>query len=206
MPKTKSLLLLPLVLLAAACSTAPQKPTAMVAPPAVAAAPTSLTPSMEVKFAVAGDVMAHGPQIRAAYDAKCDCYNFKPTFATAAPLFKGVDVAIANLETTLPGKSLGATTGWAIRMELARRGVPVLSGVSYQRIDDQGLHILHEGQAKLLAVDHVVLCAGQDPVNALHAELATLGIGAVLIGGAERAEEIDALRAMQQGMQAAYAL
>lgn len=105
MPKTKSLLLLPLVLLAAACSTAPQKPTAMVAPPEVAAAPTSLTPSMEVKFAVAGDVMAHGPQIRAAYDAKCDCYNFKPTFATAAPLFKGVDVAIANLETTLPGKN-----------------------------------------------------------------------------------------------------
>ena len=56
-------------------------------------------------------------------------------------------------------------------MELARRGVPVLSGVSYQRIDEQGLHILHEGQAKLLEVDHVVVCAGQEPVNALRADL-----------------------------------
>jgi 2,4-dienoyl-CoA reductase (NADPH2) len=115
-------------------------------------------------------------------------------------------IVMLQRKTTPPGKSLGATTGWAIRMELARRQVPVLSGVSYQRIDDQGLHILHEGQAKLLAVDHVVLCAGQDPVNDLHTELATMGISAVLIGGAERAEEIDALRAMRQGMQAAYAL
>ena len=71
---------------------------------------------------------------------------------------------------------------------------------------DRGLHILHEGQSKLLEVDHVVLCAGQEPVNALRAELAALGIDAELIGGAERAEEIDALRAMEQGMKVAYAL
>jgi len=109
-------------------------------------------------------------------------------------------------KTTPPGKSLGATTGWAIRMELARRGVSVLSGVRYLRIDDQGLHILHEGRQKLLEVDHVVICAGQDPVDALHAELAAIGIDAALIGGAERAEEIDALRAMKEGMKAAYAL
>jgi 2,4-dienoyl-CoA reductase (NADPH2) len=82
----------------------------------------------------------------------------------------------------------------------------VLTGVSYQRIDDQGLHILHEDQPRLLEVDHVVVCAGQEPVNALRAELAAAGIAATLIGGAERAEEIDALRAMAQGMQTAYAL
>jgi 2,4-dienoyl-CoA reductase (NADPH2) len=105
-----------------------------------------------------------------------------------------------------PGKSLGATTGWAIRMETARRGIPVLTGVSYERIDDQGLHILHDGQAKLIEVDHVILCAGQEPVNALRAELAAKEIDAVLIGGAERAEEIDALRAMEQGMKVAYSL
>ena len=105
-----------------------------------------------------------------------------------------------------PGKSLGATTGWAIRMETARRGISVLTGVSYERIDDQGLHVLHEGQPKLLEVDHVILCAGQEPVNALRAELAAKEIDAVLIGGAERAEEIDALRAMEQGMKVAYAL
>ena len=115
-------------------------------------------------------------------------------------------IVLLQRKPTPPGKSLGATTGWAIRMELARRGVPVLSGVSYQRIDEQGLHILHEGQAKLLEVDHVVVCAGQEPVNALRAELAAMGIEAALIGGAERAEEIDALRAMEQGMKLAYAL
>ena len=115
-------------------------------------------------------------------------------------------IVMLQRKTTPPGKSLGATTGWAVRMTLARRGIPVLGGVSYERIDDQGLHIQHEGQAKLLEVDHVVLCAGQDAVNALHAELAAKGIDAVLIGGAERAEELDALRAMEQGMKVAYAL
>jgi 2,4-dienoyl-CoA reductase (NADPH2) len=115
-------------------------------------------------------------------------------------------IVMLQRKTTPPGKSLGATTGWAVRMELARRGVPVFSGVRYQRIDDQGLHIVHEGQSKLLDVDHVVVCAGQEPVNALHAELAAMGIEAALIGGAERAEEIDALRAMEQGMKTAYAL
>jgi 2,4-dienoyl-CoA reductase (NADPH2) len=115
-------------------------------------------------------------------------------------------IVMLQRKATPPGKSLGATTGWAIRMELALRGIPVLTGVSYQRIDDQGLHILHEGQPKLLEVDHVVLCAGQEPVNALRDELAARGIDATLIGGAERAEEIDALRAMEQGMKVAYAL
>jgi 2,4-dienoyl-CoA reductase (NADPH2) len=115
-------------------------------------------------------------------------------------------IVMLQRKSTPPGKSLGATTGWTIRMQLARRGVSILSGVRYQRIDDQGLHILHEGQPKLLEVDHVVLCAGQDPVNVLRAELATIGIDAALIGGAERAEEIDALRAMEQGMRTAYAL
>jgi len=115
-------------------------------------------------------------------------------------------IVMLQRKLTPPGKTLGATTGWAIRMELARRGVPVLTGVSYQRIDDDGLHILHEGRPQLLEVDHIVLCAGQEPVNALRGELAARGIAAVLIGGAERAEEIDALRAMEQGMKVAYAL
>ena len=115
-------------------------------------------------------------------------------------------IVMLQRKSTPPGKTLGATTGWAIRMELARRGIPVLAGVSYERIDDAGLHIQHEGRHKLLEVDHVVLCAGQEPVNALRAELAASGIDAALIGGAERAEEVDALRAMEQGMKVAYAL
>ncbi len=120
MSNNRLLFLVPLVMLAAACSAPVQKPAVApnpaaanpAVPSAVAAAPASApaaanpaAPSMEIRFAVAGDVMAHGPQIKAAYDKKCDCYDFKPTFATAAPLFQGVDVAIANLETTLPGKN-----------------------------------------------------------------------------------------------------
>ncbi len=101
--------LLVAALLTAACGTPVQTP-----PPAMAAAiPASgvqaasevqAAPSREIRFAIAGDIMAHDSQLNAAYDKKCDCYDFKPVFATAAPLFKDVDVAIANLETTLPGK------------------------------------------------------------------------------------------------------
>jgi 2,4-dienoyl-CoA reductase (NADPH2) len=115
-------------------------------------------------------------------------------------------IVMLQRKPTPPGKTLGATTGWAIRMELARRGIPVLTGVSYERIDDAGLHILFEGKPKLLEVDHVVLCAGQEPVSALQKELAGKGVMATLIGGAERAEEIDALRAIEQGMKFAYAI
>jgi 2,4-dienoyl-CoA reductase (NADPH2) len=126
----------------------------------------------------------------------------------AAPKTEKLPRSIVMLQrkTEPPGKGLGATTGWAIRMQLARRGIPVLTGVAYRRIDDQGLHILHEGCEKLLEVDHVIICAGQEPVNALLGELAARGIAAELIGGAERAEEIDALRAMEQGMKVAHAL
>ncbi len=126
----------------------------------------------------------------------------------AAPKTEKLPRSIVMLQrkSEPPGKGLGATTGWAIRMQLARRGVPVLTGVVYRHIDDQGLHILHEGREKLIEVDHVILCAGQEPVNALRDELAARGITAELIGGAERAAEIDALRAMEQGLKVAYAL
>jgi NADH:flavin oxidoreductase / NADH oxidase family len=85
-------------------------------------------------------------------------------------------------------------------------GIPGIGHPKVLRYDDEGLHILHDGRPKLLEVDHVVLCAGQEPVNALRAELAAKGIDAALIGGAGGAEEIDALRAMEQGMKFAYAL
>ncbi len=58
-----------------------------------------------LSFAVAGDIMVHRAQLESAYDKKCDCYDFKTVFAPARPLFQGVDVAIANLETTLPGRN-----------------------------------------------------------------------------------------------------
>jgi 2,4-dienoyl-CoA reductase (NADPH2) len=107
---------------------------------------------------------------------------------------------------TPPGKTLGATTGWAIRAEIARRGVKVLAGVEYRRIDDRGLHIVHKDEEKLLAVDHVVLCAGQEPVRRLHDELAALGVRTHLIGGAHVAAELDAFRAIDEGTRVALSL
>jgi 2,4-dienoyl-CoA reductase (NADPH2) len=113
------------------------------------------------------------------------------------------EVFLLQRKTTPAGKTLGMTTGWAIRAELARRGVKILVGVTYERIDDAGLHIRHEDAPKLLAVDHVVLCAGQEPARSLYDALAALGVRARLIGGAEVAAELDALRAIDQGMRVA---
>jgi 2,4-dienoyl-CoA reductase (NADPH2) len=104
------------------------------------------------------------------------------------------------------GKTLGATTGWAIRAELARRGVKILVGVVYVRVDDLGLHVVHEGAAKVLEVDHVVLCAGQEPVRTLHEALAARGVHAHLIGGAHVAAELDAFRAIDEGTRVALSL
>jgi 2,4-dienoyl-CoA reductase (NADPH2) len=99
------------------------------------------------------------------------------------------------------GKSLGKTTGWIRRSKLKKRGVKMLAGVSYERIDDDGLHVTVGGEAQLLAVERVVVCAGQEPLREVEEALA--GAGAKLdvhrIGGADVAAELDAKRAIDQG-------
>ena len=104
------------------------------------------------------------------------------------------------------GRTLGPTTGWALRAEIARRGVRMVGGVEYLGIDDAGLHYVAAGERQVLPADTVVLCAGQARVRGLVDELATLGVTAQVIGGAERAEELDAFRAFDEGMRTAYAL
>ncbi len=104
------------------------------------------------------------------------------------------------------GRSMGMTTGWAIRAELELSGVRFVAGVEYRRIDDAGLHYRLDGEDQVLAVDSVVLCTGQESRQALHRELAALGIPAQIIGGALAARELDALRAIDQGTQVAQAL
>jgi 2,4-dienoyl-CoA reductase (NADPH2) len=116
------------------------------------------------------------------------------------------EIWLLQRKTTPAGRTLGATTGWALRAELARRGVKILTGVEYRRIDDAGLHILHDGAEKLLEVDHVVLCAGQEPVRTLHDELAARGVRAHLVGGAHVAAELDAFRAIDEGTRVALSL
>jgi 2,4-dienoyl-CoA reductase (NADPH2) len=105
-----------------------------------------------------------------------------------------------------PGRSLGLSTGWALRARLEQRGLRTLSGCSYERIDDDGLHVRVNGEARLLEADTVVICAGQESENGLAAELRGVGIQPDVIGGAELAAELDALRAIDQGTRLAMAL
>ncbi|MEJ0084122.1 MAG: NADPH-dependent 2,4-dienoyl-CoA reductase [Pseudomonadota bacterium] len=109
-------------------------------------------------------------------------------------------VYLLQRKETKLGLTLGKTTGWIHRSALKARGVIMRNGVSYRRIDDAGLHIATEKGPELLAVDHVVICAGQDPVNHLAAELAAAGRKAHVIGGALLAAELDAERAIREGV------
>ncbi|HZP65857.1 MAG TPA: NADPH-dependent 2,4-dienoyl-CoA reductase [Rudaea sp.] len=105
-----------------------------------------------------------------------------------------------------PGKRLNKTTGWVHRAALKMKRVNMLGGVTYERIDDAGLHIVANGEPRVLAVDTVVICAGQEPRRDLHAGLAEAGIAVHLIGGADVAAELDAKRAIEQGARLAAAL
>lgn len=104
------------------------------------------------------------------------------------------------------GAGLGKTTGWIHRTGLKNRGVQMLAGVTYRKIDDAGLHITVEGQDRLLAVDNVIVCAGQDPNRELQAALQAQGVTVHLIGGADQAAELDAKRAIRQGTELALRL
>lgn len=95
------------------------------------------------------------------------------------------------------GSSLGKTTGWIHRMELARKGVKMVSACDYQKIDDQGLHLLIAGKPTLLAVDNVIICAGQESNRKLVDEITRLPVH--IIGGAHKASQLDAKRAIDQG-------
>jgi len=107
---------------------------------------------------------------------------------------------------TPPGRDLGKTTGWVHRLALKRRGVRMLAGVSYERIDDAGLWIRQGEQRELLEVDHIVICAGQEPQRELVAGLDQAGLRAHLIGGSRIATELDAKRAIDEGSRLAAAL
>jgi 2,4-dienoyl-CoA reductase (NADPH2) len=104
------------------------------------------------------------------------------------------------------GAGLAKTTGWIRRTLLKKRSVMMTGSVEYERIDDAGLHIKVDGQPQTLAVDTIVICAGQEPRRDLCADLQAAGIAAKLIGGADIALELDARRAIDQGTRVALAL
>ncbi|MBW0236599.1 MULTISPECIES: NADPH-dependent 2,4-dienoyl-CoA reductase [Pseudomonas] len=105
------------------------------------------------------------------------------------------------------GNGLGKTTGWIHRAGLKNKRVQMLSGVEYLSIDDAGLHVrVGEGEPQLLAVDNIVICAGQDPLRELQDGLLAAGQSVHLIGGADVAAELDAKRAINQGSRLAAQL
>ncbi|MET8662628.1 NADPH-dependent 2,4-dienoyl-CoA reductase [Streptomyces griseus] len=115
-------------------------------------------------------------------------------------------VHLIQRRTTKVGAGLGRTTGWIHRTELRHRGVEMIAGASYDLIDDEGLHLTVDGERRVLPVDTVVLCAGQEPRRDLYEELRAGAVPVHLIGGADVAAELDAKRAIRQGTELAAAL
>jgi 2,4-dienoyl-CoA reductase (NADPH2) len=103
------------------------------------------------------------------------------------------------------GKRLGKTSGWVHRATLKSKGVQMLGGVEYLKIDDEGLHVRIDDQIRVLGVDSVVRCAGQTPLRQLLEPLQRAGKTPHLIGGADVATELDAKRAIAQGSELAAA-
>ena len=116
------------------------------------------------------------------------------------------EIWLLQRKSSKPGKGLGKTTGWIHRLSLKERGIKMLAGVNYRRIDENGLHIEQDGSEKLLEVDNVIICAGQTPRRDLQEPLQSAGVKVHLIGGADVAVELDAKRAIKQGSELAAAI
>lgn len=113
------------------------------------------------------------------------------------------EIYLLQRKDTKVGDGLGKTTGWVHKTSLLMRGVTMLNSVQYLKIDDQGLHIRRGNEQQCLEVDNVIICAGQEPLKTLHQPLQAMGKSVHIIGGADIAAELDARRAIAQGVQLA---
>ncbi|MEE3170662.1 MAG: NADPH-dependent 2,4-dienoyl-CoA reductase [Pseudomonadota bacterium] len=122
------------------------------------------------------------------------------------------EVYLLQRKASKVGKNLGKTTGWIHRTSLKNRQVQMVPGVTYRKIDDEGLHVTitpkgaEQGEDRVLAVDTVIVCAGQEPLRELQADLESAGLPVHLIGGSDVAAELDAKRAINQGSRLAAEL
>ncbi|RME18718.1 MAG: NADPH-dependent 2,4-dienoyl-CoA reductase [Alphaproteobacteria bacterium] len=111
------------------------------------------------------------------------------------------EVTLLQRKPGTPGKGLGKTTGWIHRATLRARGVRMIGGVQYEKIDARGVHVTTpEGGPALIEADTVVICAGQESRRDLAQALSERGASVHVIGGAELAAELDAKRAIDQGV------
>ncbi|NQY87513.1 MAG: NADPH-dependent 2,4-dienoyl-CoA reductase [Colwellia sp.] len=115
-------------------------------------------------------------------------------------------ITLLQRKTTKVGKGLGKTSGWVHRANLIKHGVKMRPGVSYKSISDDGLLIEVDGKEELLAVDNVIICAGQEPNRELQQALENGGMSVHLIGGANVAAELDAKRAIRQAAELAMVI
>ncbi|HCD7252658.1 TPA: NADPH-dependent 2,4-dienoyl-CoA reductase [Citrobacter farmeri] len=115
-------------------------------------------------------------------------------------------IVMLQRKASKPGEGLGKTTGWIHRTTLLSRGVKMIPAVSYQKIDDAGLHVVIGGEARTLEVDNVIICAGQEPRRELAELLHAAGKTVHVIGGCDVAMELDARRAIAQGTRLALAI
>ncbi len=115
-------------------------------------------------------------------------------------------VTLLQRKASKMGAGLGKTTGWIHRHTLKVRGVAMINGVSYSKIDDDGLHIIKNENRRTIPADTIIVCAGQEPLRTLADDLSGTGLPVHVIGGADKAVELDAKRAIEQGMRLAMEL
>jgi 2,4-dienoyl-CoA reductase (NADPH2) len=154
-----------------------------------------------IGFDVALYLLGRSSRAPLAPDAFAAHWGIDPDGSLSAPTPKAPRHRVTMLKrSTGPfGHTLGRSTGWVHRAELARNGVRMLKGVEYRRIDDEGLHIVVDGAALALPSDTIVVCAGQEPRRWPNTRFRH-------IGGAREAGELDAERAMREGAELAAAL
>jgi len=160
-----------------------------------------------IGFDVADFLTHAGPETSLDKDAFLKAWGIDKTYAAPGGLVEdgpqiypsARDLYLLQRKKSKMGKDLGKTTGWIHRINLKKRQVTMINGVTYKRIDDDGLHIEVKGDEKILDVDHVVICTGQEPLRELQEKLVELGMPVHLIGGADVAAELDAKRAIDQG-------
>ena len=154
----------------------------------------------------------HEPQGLKEWKAEwgaADPWEAPGALTTPIPAAPAREVYLLQRTNGVQGKRLGKTSGWVHRASLKAKGVQQLSGVNYERVSDDGLHISFgpkRERPQLLAVDNVVVCAGQEPVRDLEDDLRRSGIDPHIIGGAAFAVELDAKRAIKQGTELAARL
>jgi 2,4-dienoyl-CoA reductase (NADPH2) len=152
-----------------------------------------------------GEYLTHSHDGRSEAEQFNDEWGIDTEYAQRGGIKKPVKAAsprqvyLLQRKASKVGDGLAKTTGWIRRTLLKKRGVEMISGVNYEKIDAAGLHITVNGEAKVLAVDTIVVCAGQEPRRELLAPLEAAGITCTLIGGADVASELDAKRAIDQG-------